>query len=330
MKMIDNKYKNFITKIIGLNSNLDWQYAITDSSNNNDLLNSVAFSFIPKEEKINLFNLYKNNQITESVKSGLSYFFDEHFDEIEGKYPIKDELIGIFIEKFLEWIYIIDDEIKDNNIDNILKKVKTNNDIFWLFLIKALVTDKLFASALHIIDVKKSLFLKKHIYEDLIIYEIICIRETTYLYKKKEMDKLCKLSNEIPSYKTTQLILKMECAIIKGNLLNFRNLVEDNLDYIQKLPIIHLLNIYELSIFSELGYLQNEIEKLLKNNDIATYNGKEEYNIYKLLNALKIRNIFEFLKATHLLKNYDFRHIKWYLHKKKDKELIAYLESIIK
>ena len=57
MKMIDNKYKNFITKIIGLNSNLDWQYAITDSSNNNDLLNSVAFSFIPKEEKINLFNL---------------------------------------------------------------------------------------------------------------------------------------------------------------------------------------------------------------------------------------------------------------------------------
>jgi hypothetical protein len=207
---------------------------------------------------------------------------------------------------------------------------KTNNDIFWLFLIKALVTDKLFASALHIIDVKKSLFLKKHIYEDLIIYEIICIRETTYLYKKKEMDKLCKLSNEIPSYKTTQLILKMECAIIKGNLLNFRNLVEDNLDYIQKLPIIHLLNIYELSIFSELGYLQNEIEKLLKNNDIATYNGKEEYNIYKLLNALKIRNIFEFLKATHLLKNYDFRHIKWYLHKKKDKELIAYLESIIK
>ena len=47
-----NKYKNFITKIIGLNSNLDWQYAITDSSNNNDLLNSVAFSFIPKEEKI--------------------------------------------------------------------------------------------------------------------------------------------------------------------------------------------------------------------------------------------------------------------------------------
>jgi len=314
-------YLNFF-KSIGITTKISWNFCkdfSMDDDKMNMLLSNIAFSFFSKDEKKVLYNMILKKELSDSKAMRINFLIEEEFENIFKKYPIKKTIIEKFVSCFLDWIEVSCITIDNIIIDNIYKKIKTNNVYFWYILSTKLFDKLKYNESLYLIDKIKDLFIDNNLFEDLLKLESKVIKKLDYFNNKKLLDRLCKLSKEVTFFKYDKIILELECHLLK-NKPNFFNKIKFFYDSIEKFDVDELLNIYELSILSESEESIKLIYNLLIVKNIFEYDSLDEYNIFLLLESLKNKNFsaYEVMKNKMILDNaYDFKHINWYLNKKK-------------
>lgn len=319
-----DKYKEFLSSI-GIDNNLNWDFPVgnqiqKDQSEIEILLNNLAFSFFEFNSKEKLYKKIQNNELSEQVIMNVFLLIIEDFDNSQKKYPIENIRIEKFVDYLLEWIVIIDHNIKIENIEKILQNVHSKNQVFWFYLIKKLFDKGMYQETLVIIDAKKRHFDKKYYLEDIVLKEIECIRlnKNNYLFDKKMIEKLCKLSKHIKNYKYASLILKLECALLNNRKEEFEKIIQANYTVMKDFAISEILNIYELAILSKSHRAIGKVYIQLMENDIHLYKGFEEEKILNLLEAIRMKNheIYKTLREEfENAGNYDFKHIDWHFQK---------------
>ncbi|WP_164707190.1 hypothetical protein [Arcobacter peruensis] len=74
----------------------------------------------------------------------------------------------------------------------------------------------------------KSQFKSDTLYQDIILYEIFCIRKTDYLYKNKSIKLLHSLLKEITSYTSVKVLLELEVALLRDDMSEFNKVFNKN------------------------------------------------------------------------------------------------------
>ncbi len=316
------KYKEFLSNL-GIGNNLRWDFPLAKSKKHSydkqteNLLNNIAFSFFEYSSKVKLYKKIQKGKLSDKTAIDVFFLMIEDFESSQKKYPINKILIEKFVDYFIEWIQIVDKKITKKNINQVLKKVHSENQIFWFYLIKKLYEQGYYKETLLIIEHKRELFTNGYFLEDVVLKEIECIRQfsNNYLNDSKMLERLCSLSQYLTNYKYTLILLKLECALLAKDKTNYEKLIKKNLIDIKDFSILEILNIYELSILIGSHRAMGKIYMLLLDNDIGLYDDFNEYTILTLLEALRNGNLDEFEELRNEFEindNYDFKHIDWY------------------
>jgi len=312
-------YKEFLSEI-GIESNILWNFCKENSIKDkeiNNLLSSIAFSFFSKNNKLKLYQLIKTSNLDDNRAMKIRFLIEDEFSEVFNKYPVRKILIEKFVDSLLDWIEILCDNINTNTIKSILGNIRSNNRYFWFTLAEKLYEKSKHKENLILIENKKQLFKNNYLYEDLILMEIKTIRQLNYLDDKELLEKICKLSKKLESYRYEKIILKLECSLLRNEDFNiiFNNYISE----IKLFNINELLNVYELSILSEKDSIIRIVKKLLIQNNIFEYDSLEEYDTFTMLEALnEKKSVFEDKKNIKESTNsYDFKHINWYQNRNK-------------
>ncbi len=314
-------YIDFLQQL-SINSDISWNFCDIEKINDkhmDELLNNIAFSFLSKDNKINLYKLIKTNALTEVQAMNVKFLIEEEFSEVFNKYPIRKTLIEQFVNNLFDWIEILCDEINENIVKNILTNIKSNNIYFWYTLSQKLYEHSKDKENLILIKSVKELFINNFLYEDLILLEIKTIKQLDYIHNDLLLKRICELSDEIKSFKYNKIILKLECILL-SNTVKFEKVFDKYSVEMEQFDINELLNIYELAVLSQDTNTISKAHRLLLANNIYDYDGLEEFRTCAMLEALDNgeKDIFEhYREDKEKLDNYDFRHIDWYLNKYK-------------
>lgn len=333
--MNTNILDNFLINQLQIKKDLNWDFFMTlpihkeFSEYDNKLIDFIAFSFLSIEEKRKLFNFVRNSNISENIRIDLINYFENHFMDIKSKYPIELNLYKNFAFHFFNWILVVNDKIDINIIKNIIKKISSTNNLFWLCLIQELHSRKLFEENLFLISEKKFMFKSSSYHEDIVLFEIYSIvGSSNYLYSKKQIKNLCKLSSFLISYSTAKLFIKLECSLLAMDKSKFELVLQKNENLLIDFNILELLYIYEFSVLISSGSSISLINRYLYKHDIQSYENSNELYVYEFYNLLYKKEYYMALGYVSRLNNsnYDFKHIIWYL--KQIPSAKAYLNAI--
>ncbi len=312
-------YKYFLDSLFDI-KNISYDFPLTKSQKNlfklknydNEIINNLAFSPIKKEEKIKILNLMRSKKVniihlTKIIEEKYNYFFN--------LYSNKEILLENYMNYFYEWM-----EISTNNnidrivIENIQKNIRTNNSLFWFYLIKKIYTSEFYQESYNLIQYKKYFFNENNeLYETITLYELISIRESKdYLNNPKWLNELCLFAKKLHNFEVLKITTLLEC-----NLLNHqKEFFIDNLNKYQSLisswRIIDILNIYELAIYMESDEIILKIKKILILKDIKEYIDLYEYEIYQFLNDVYNDKNIDIIYYQRKLKTFNFKHYFWY------------------
>lgn len=336
---MNNKLNKFLINEIDIGGNINWDYAsssfkkIDFSEVDNILLNNIAFSFLNKDEKEKLFSHIKNKTLNDDIKNELLRYFNDYFEHLIIKYPIKNNLYKEFSNHFFNWVEIINGVVDDKSIDKILTNIHSQNNLLWLSLIKELHSRRLFDENYKLITKKKNKFKKSDLYEDMLMYQIFSITSNSkYLYNTKKIKELLNLAKQINSYTANKIFIELECALLQNNKSSFEFLLSKNEDLVNEFTVLELLYIYEFAVLIHSEFAVNLINKYLYRRDIESYDNSQELFIYEFYNFLYKEDYPTALSYVRKLndRGYNFKHIIWYLkNNSKGKSYLIAMESII-
>ncbi|MCG3701632.1 hypothetical protein L5F41_05940 [Aliarcobacter butzleri] len=332
--MKNNILDNFLKNELELQGYLEWNFSIDRkfSDKNKYLINYLAFSFLAIDEKKKLFNLISNSYISKEIEKELVIYFEKHFIDMKNKYPIKINLYKDFAFHFFNWVQVVNDKIDVKAIENITNRIGSKNKLFWLCLVRELHSRKLFQENLLLISKKKINFKNTSYYEDIILFEIYAIEGLpNYLYSKKYINDLCKLSSFLISYPTTKLFIELECSLLRNNKSKFESILIKNESLLIDFSILELLYIYEFSVLISSEFSVNLINSFLYKHDINSYENSNELYVYEFYNLLYKKEFYKALNYVARLNNtkYDFKHIIWYLKQFSNTSYLDAIKSII-
>jgi hypothetical protein len=327
--------KSFLTQLLGKNS-ISYDFSLGNDEaivllgaiKNIEVLNDIAFSPIDKKDKQEiLYLLTKHDLDKNKLKDILSQEYKNFF------YSQKDKtkLMQNYINYIYEWIEIMNESIDKNTIEIITTKASVYNSLFWFYLSKKLYLSLKYNEAYKLIKFTKRNHIKRnnYLYEELSLYELISIKQSKdYFNNVKWQIKLEILITILEHYKSIQLTTKLELDLLTNNLSQFQSDFLSYKNIIFSLPMLDILNIFELAIYTKNKNIIFSMKKRIAYKNIYTYKNSKEFLIYKLLSSIEEQNQNSAILYIEKLRNkYDFKHLNWFAKKNNYKYILDILNA---
>ena len=333
------KYKNFIENLLDVNISIDWTFPYENNIDQflelkinsqiymKDLLSNIAFSFVEKDVKKDLYdylikiNTLENNQMIAEIAD----YFNRHYSDMNNAFSSSNQIIEKLIEGMIDWIDILKVDISNKLIDRIHLQIPTQNKKFWFYFIEQLYLLKEYETAYYLINKIKELnYIKEkdELFEELTLYKVMCLNEMKFNTSTKRQEEVISLIEKLENYSDISLSVQLEYYTFRKDKSSFNQLIHENIDLIKEYSIDDLINMFELSIICGATESYMIIDRFLKSRDVPYYKDSVDYDIYILLQAMYYTEISKVLKGIKKIHTeypyaYDFEHIEWFYRNNK-------------
>lgn len=310
-------YREFLDK---LNINIDYTYmkeyqeSIKVNSDKEEFLNNLFLvPNITDSSRTGIIEKFYKNQLNDESVNTLSLKIEKIFNDFDD--DINDPKI-----KIREYSKHITKYFNKENMEKLFKSNIENID-FIFYIIYAKYSDLEYSDVIDFINIviKNNIIKKDHAYyNDILLYKLISLKNINgkfaYLKNEETMKELCTIAQNLFGFETTRIYTLLECKLVSKDPDGFKQLFYKHLDTMKRWDIKHLLDIFELVVYSKDEDIFKSMNQLLLNKDIKMLKGNE-LDIYNFLFFVENNNKDKIeLYKNKLIKNeiYSFAHYDFF------------------